>query len=520
LLMGLALVTAGCGGGGGGGPSAAGPQTATIRIDLATRAVTVVEQPSRLELESDDTAAWAGVGNPLSFDLRIKNNYSRLLFNVKAVCTGITGDAAATAVGDGTYDGDPFVYYGPNALDLAATVSRVLTIENISAATGTLELSLSLVNHKMLFGSDDYYDGNLWAGDSAGTATSFEIDINQFGNVGYGSPGSSSGYSNPMNGCCSPDGRYLYYGCRNQPAIITVDTTTMTPTLGVDLTGADNIKMDDTGTGSIGFTRSVSMSPDGDFLYVTLHTGGHLYENSISNYESLGGTIELVRINRSTMVEVDRVVLFSNIDEAQARSLTISADGRRGALAIKVYSDSYGNPAATVQGKFVTLDLTTMTPTIHDVSAIGLEVSQATISPGGSKVYFTIENVADNLLRVKDLGTGTITTVGPAPSFTLEYVKEMPFGPDGRLYIASYNGLAIYNPSNNTLVEPATTGSDVYGIAFSGNGKRYYVMRSDDLVQCFDIATDAPVVAEADGAAEIDCGDGFEEGHAFLCTPY
>jgi len=273
----LVSLTVGCGGGGGGGPAAPGPQTATIRIDLATRAVTVVQQPTHLKLTPDALAVWPGVGNPLTFELGIKNNYPRLLFNLKAVCTGITGDATATATGEGTFDGDPYIYYGPNALDLAANASRLVTIENVGAATGTLELSFSLLNHRMLFGSEDYYDGNLWLADSSGTATSFEIDINQFGNVGYGSPGGSSGYSNPMNGCCSPDGRYLYYGCRNQPAIITVDTTTMTPTLGADLTGADDIRMDASGEGSIGFTRSVTLSPDGEFLYVTLHTGGHLY---------------------------------------------------------------------------------------------------------------------------------------------------------------------------------------------------------------------------------------------------
>ena len=34
------------------------------------------------------------------------------------------------------------------------------------------------------------------------------------------------------------------------------------------------------------------------------------------------------------------------------------------------------------------------------------------------------------------------------------------------------------------------------------------------------VASCIVLAAEADGAAEINCGDGFSKGHAFLCSPY
>jgi hypothetical protein len=529
LALTLGFLAAGCGGGssgGGGAPVPIGTQTGKISIDLATLDVLVTEQPTNLPLVPSSMAAWAGIGTPLTFDLGIQNGYGRLLFNLKAVVTDLTGDPAAFATGDGMYDGKPFFYYGPNALDLAAQADGTITVDGLSAAVGTIELSFEFVNHKMLFGSESYYDGNLWAADSSGVGISTEIDINQFGNVGYAS--SSSGYSNPMGGCCSPDGRFLYYGCRNQPGIIIVDTTTMTPMMGADLTGNDNIRNDNSGLGSIGFTRSVTMSPDTNYLYVTLVTQGHLYENVTDSYETGIMTVELVQLARTTLAEIGRSVILDNVDEVMARNLTISSNGLLGALALKVYSPTYGNPVATVQGKFATVQLATMTATLRDVSAVGPEVQYATIAPDGSHAYFVVEDAGavvlpgpgDNLLRRMNLSTSAIETVGTATSFALEDIKRMVFGPDGRLYVLSYNGFAIYDPATDTLSEPTVTGTNLYDIAFSADGANYYIMRSDDLVEAFDITTDTSVPSEATGSPEINCNDGFEEGHAFLCTPF
>ena len=524
LLLGIIALgggLAGCGSSSGGGAATViGPQLATVQVDLATLDLTITQQPSHVALTAPPTATWGGPGMPLRFDLEAANNYPRLLFNLKAVVTGITGDAGAVAMGDGMFDGKPFTYYGPEAIDLGASALRQVRIDGVTQTTGVLEITFEFLNHRMMLGSADYYDGQLQFCDASGSGMEGEVDINQFGLVGYGSPGTSSGYSNPMEGVFSPDGRYFYCGCRNQPAIITVDMTTLTPTLGEDLTGNDNIKMDDTGTGSLGFTRSLAMSPDAQFLYVVLVENGHLYENVTSEYESLDTSVHVIKIQISTMTEVGRATLLTGVDEVIGKMVTMTADGTKGALALKVYSSSYGNPAATVQGKLVTLDLGAMTFTIHDVSSVGTEVCQATISPDGSRVYFVVDDAGDNLLRVLDLGSNMISTVGTATSFTLEYVKRMPWGPDGRLYLPTYNGFAIYNPATDTLIEPTVTNVRTYDIAFTSDstGTFYYLMRDDDLVECFDITTDTSVPSPADGGAEIDAPD-FSQGHAFALTP-
>lgn len=519
----VSLLFCGCGGGGGGGgggPVVAGigAQTAKIEIDLATLAITVTEAPTHLTLTPEPAANWIGLGTPLTFGLGIENGYGRLLFNLKAVVESIS-DVAGTATGDGTFDGKQFFYYGPNALDVAAMANGAITLENLSSDTGTLELELTFLNHKMFFGSNGYYDGDLYANDGAGTGMSHFIDIGQFGSSGQGDS-TSSGNGTPFEGCCSADGRYAYFGCRNQPAIIILDTTTMTPTLGTDLTGADNIKHDGDGTGSWGFTRGVTMSPDGQFLYVMLHTNAEMYECSISVYDDLNGTIELVKLNRATLAEVSRVTILSGIDEVHAHPLRISSDGTRGSCSLHVYDSSYGHPTVTVQGKIVALNLVTMTPTIHDVSSVGLEVERATVTPDGQSIYLAFSDSSfGGLYRMPFLG-GAITEVGPAiTGFTWQYCKKLDFGPDGRLYIVAYSGFAIYNPATNTMSEPARSNNAAYGLGFCASEGRYYVMRDDSLIECRAVGTDSIVPSPADGDDEIASPD-HSEGHSFLISPF
>ncbi len=81
-----------------------------------------------------------------------------------------------------------------------------------------------------------------------------------------------------MIGANSPDGRRVWFGLRNQPALMALDTTTMTPAIGDDLSSSTGIAFHE--SGSVGTVRSVVPSPDQRYRYASLTEGAHVYECS------------------------------------------------------------------------------------------------------------------------------------------------------------------------------------------------------------------------------------------------
>ncbi|NRA35478.1 MAG: fibronectin type III domain-containing protein [Polyangiaceae bacterium] len=495
------------------------PQEITLTVDPTDNSITVTGQSSLFPVVPDGDAVWAGLGNDMTLDLDIQNLIGRLAFNVKVAVTSVSDGSVLNSAG--TYDGNPFLFLGVAGMDLDAVTAHDLVITGIASAASPIEITLSIVNHPILFGTTDYYGGNLHLYDGGGTGLSEVVDIDQFT---FG--GGTSSYSAPMHGVVSPDGRHAYFGLRNQPAALIVDLLTLVPTIGADLSGG-TIAHD--GSGSIGFTRGVSMSPGGEFLYVTLNRNLHNYECTSNNYTD-DGSIEVVKLDRATMGEVGRLVLATGFDEAQGRQVRLSADGSRGAVAVRVYSSLYGSPAEVVHGKFHVFDTATMTAidgdtgadggasTAFDVSSVGARVDLAAMSPDGTQVYVGVSD-GDTQLRVVDVATGAITALSAAPNCSAsDLTVELSFGADGRLYWVTDGEFCIYDVDTASWATTFEVGTNSRSVKFDAFGD-YFVFDHGASVQQFSMATDIAKTNPADGSTTLPVL-ALDEGHAEAITPF
>lgn len=500
------------------------PQTATLVINPTTLEVTVSEQPDNLTISVANNATWAGVGTPLRFSVRAQNDFNRLVFNLKAVVTSVSEGTTLDATGQ--YDGNSYYYYGQSGIDLAASKSVDVAFDGITG-TGDVTVNLSFVNHMLYLATTDYYGGQLWAYDSGGTEQAMELNFNQFGNAGTYTTTTSNGNSAPMESVVSSDGRFAYFGVRNQPTVVVLDTVSMTMTEGPDLVGADNILHDGTGMGSIGFTRGLMMSPDDEFLYVILMSNAHNYECSITGFEALAGTVELVKLERTTLAEVGRSVLLSGISSAQGRRAGLSTDGSRVAVSIKIYDSSYGEPVADVHGKIFVVNTSDMSIVdgdsatagnqAFDVIAHGAEVNRAAIAPGGNTVYA----LSRGLFYSVDLGTGDTALIDPPMDSPLSLgAKEMNFGPDGRLYGSTNSGNFIYDTALNTYDSVDDT-ANTFGVHFPAVGDSYFWMFAGTRpgLRWRQLSDDQVIDNPATGTGDM-IAPGADEGHASLMTPF
>ena len=522
----VVAVLAGCGSSSGGGSTPGfvepGVQTATIEVDLTTLAVSVAGQPTNLVLAPQGNATWAGAGTPLSFDLGITNNYGRILFNIKPTIDS-TNDAGAAPMGDGMYDGKPFFYWGHQGLDLAASRTNTITINNVTIS-GTLTIEMTIHNHPMMFGTGQYYSDEMRTCDSSGT--NMQGIIPEFrsgttlGLAGYGSPGSSSGHTNGFSGVITSDSRYIYWGARNQPGIIRVDTITMSAVMTTDLTGNNSIKHDDDGTGSLGFVRGVCMSPDEQFLYAVLSTGGHMYEGVDNEFEALGMTLELVKVRRSDMAILGRAVVLSNVDEVYGSRPHMSADGSLVAFCTKTDDTTSGNPT-TVRSKVFVVTTSTMSFATHDLSGDTASLGMVALSPDGSEIYYTARDDSNNALHRYVRASGVITEF--ASSNPKVGASSTPRTQDmrwigGRLYVsANQDGLHVYDPNAATYTQLAV--SNFCGpIQVALDEQSVFVQQEDsDVTWNFAIPAGTPINAPATGASPID-STSVDNCHAFIMT--
>ncbi|MBK9072533.1 MAG: fibronectin type III domain-containing protein [Myxococcales bacterium] len=508
-------------------------QTATLSSDVATHEVTVTSQPENFNLSGSvrEFITFAP-GAPLGLALRVQNSTGRPVFNLKAVVTSVSDGMSKIGIGaHGNFAGSPFIHFGNAGIDIGATRTQYLGISGYDDTATSIDLEITLVDSPVVLTTDSYSGGNLYASDLSGVGFVTELDINQF------TFGGKDGNSNTMRGVVSPDGRYAYYGLRNQPAVLVVDLTTLTPMVGPSLVGTELAH--DT-TGAVGMTRAVTMSPDGMYLYVTLMTEMHAYECSTSSYDGTEqgdikdpasiGTIEVVKLDRATLAEVDRAVLLTGVSEAQGRELTLSADGSRGAIAIKVNDEGYGVPAEQVHGRFFVINTSDMSIVdgddaadfqSFDVSAYSAKVYAATISPDGTSVYVLTTSDDSPLVNV-EIATGTATPVdGHGLSGDL-YTKNLTFGPDGRLYWMDYYvGGHIFAPGASATEGTWTHGLDtnVRDIAFIPSTLQYvHFLFNDSSAKVYDLATDALVNSESDDEAARWIGN--LAAHSSLVTPF
>ncbi len=510
------------------------PQAATIEIASPTTnpVVTVTKQPLYGKLTG--TAAYDAVTG-LTLSLGVENDAARIVFNQKAVIDAIN-DAALTATSDGTdMNGDVAAYYGPEAMDIAASKSR----DFVLTGTGSVDpivIDLHLASNPAGFSGVDYNRAALLIHDLSGAK---DAGGHLFGgSTMFDTVGFQPGNGTLKDGVFSEDGRMYYAGIKNMPYVVTVDMTKLTAVAGTDLS---------TGLTGIGFTSNVVMSPDGKYLYTSVTTGGHQFDNAGANIsmpvETKTREIELVKIDLATMTEAGRVKLFSdpapvvdgNAHYPKAAGLAITPDGARAVAPI------HGT------GMIWIVDLQTMTLIDTDAVAAGVQGVDAssvtttpnltTVSPDGAKAYVGSNHGVDEIVVV-DLATyktSTILSSSTAGGNGYGW-GSLVFGPnDGKLYITR-----CYNPSAQltsiSIFDPATqmhddvlptsfngSGLQIRGSAFSPDGKWLYSFeRQNDYVFVLDATTGAYLDTDGDPANGVTpfTSNNIDDGHAIGVTPF
>ncbi|MHC5010571.1 MAG: hypothetical protein ACYTG6_06405 [Planctomycetota bacterium] len=521
----LALLLVACGGGSGGGTpppvGPPGPQVGSLSVDLASGTVTVTTQPSHLTLSG--AAVYDAGTMTVAIDLDVLNSaFGRLIFNLKAQVTG-TNEGSVT--GDGTFGGDPYVYYGPNALAPGAMETRTITVNNVTGAVDPITVDLALPNHPMIFVPQGSGPSGMQAVDSSGSGQSFAIDNDAL----IWDSVANNGNNWTSDGVVSPDGRFLYTGFRCQPTVVVIDTTTMTPVLTADLSGAGNLQTD--GSGTIGTVDKVRMSPDTRFLYAPLTLNRHTYDDTLQGAMGSNPDCYLVKIDRATMTEVGRVTLIlGSTNDARAKAFSCNAAG------------TWGVTSLNQEGQVFLIDLVTMTiidtdagvPGVqpYDVSAMGMAPRDAAMSPDGSRIYvgFTGDDGSDGTLGVIDTATGMMTPLPLPSTYVRNYIGNLVFGPDGKLYFAhGYTtivgepGLSIYDPATMLWTEFYDPSDALVSLFFSHDGTRYYTLLynlSPNEIRAYQIGTDTVIPNEADGGPGIVLPQSGNWGHLGVITPF
>ena len=489
-------------------------QTGDISVDLGTGVVTVNNQPTMLPLMG--TAVYDNVLMTLTIDLTAQNDFPRLLNNLKVLVSNLN---EGTVTGDGNFGGTPYVHYGLDALDLGASAVAQIVVDGVTGATDPITFDVEFLNHRMLYG-DGRWDVGLIRIDASGTGINDAISSEP---LGYNGAVDDSSFD---DGVVSPDGKFVYVANRNQPAITVIDTTTGTASIGIDLTtGGPAIAFD--ATGSVGFTDSVDVSPDGQFLYTVLTEGDHPGSSDVQGARA-ATDVYLVKVNRATLVEDSRVQLVAaDATFAKGKGFDMDSAGTVGAVCIKELGQVFMVDLTTMA--IIDTDPLTAGDQPFDVSATSTDPRQVAVSPAGDTLYVAYAGFGTGALDVIDVGTGLITPL-PLLSPTVDgQIGEFGFGQDGRLYYenpessATEAALSIYTPSGGgswVEVFSPSTGVNAYGMAFTEDGSRYYLFdASSKALHEFDATTDTIVPNEADGGLTIP-GSEIDSGHASMVSPF
>ena len=117
---------------------AVGSLTAQLTYDTTNNTLAMPTVPANIAL-TGTTAALSGT--TLTVSLKLTNNTNKYFHNFKAEVASATN---ATFTGsDGTADGLPFKYFGPNAFGPGASVTKDLTFTVTAGTTATINLTLA-----------------------------------------------------------------------------------------------------------------------------------------------------------------------------------------------------------------------------------------------------------------------------------------------------------------------------------------------------------------------------------------
>jgi hypothetical protein len=459
-------------------------RAATLSIAL-DGTVTVTDPVAGVTLAG--TAVYTDAADTIDVTLTVTNMEPRLLFNLKAMF-GALGQGAVTA--DGTINGTTFAYYGPEALDAAASKMATFQLTAIDGAVDPVTVELTFRTDPT-WATQGNWDESPMLSDSSASGMGVFGDSQPFG---YRMTDGDSIYNSAV---FSPDGRRLFLASHNMPIVIVKDMTTLEDTVGATL---------DAGVGAVRWMR---LSNDGSSLYVLLITGDHIYPDSGTGggagCQSGSGTcansppdVVLVELQTSDLTEVGRVTLLADAADKGTRGylFDISADGTRAAVPI--------HPP----GEIAFVDLTTMTVIDTDSATAGtqnLDVSATYADPhgvafsaDGATLYVVPRQGTGGLVAI-DTTTYVATPIAATTAVDRTATGMLVRGPDGRIYDGHRGApeLQIFDPSDSSWVEIDLV-SQARGVAFLRDGR--YLTHNGATAQVRDPGDDSADVLNADRA--------------------
>ncbi len=475
--------------------------TITIADPTGTPVVTVTKQPVGMTLSVANAVIVppvAGGSVTVGFDLTAVSGVERRVFNLKAIVAATTQGAV---VPDGTLPGGkPFAHFGPRALVEGSEVTRQMQFSGLTGVVDPVTVDLELGDAPMLYGGGGYNDGitavdTSWAGN--------ESQLDPTGLTYGGANGTID------SAVMTADESTIYLANRSMPSLIALDTETFEATLSPSLSVLAN------SPNGVGCTGGVALSPDEQYLYTVLIDGNHMYDGSDADGDGSDAvTIELVRIERATLAEVDRVTLMSSMEVdnnyIRARTFAISPDGSTAAIPLKGASAVALVDLATMT--LIDTDAVAAGTQLLDVSvqAAGDDVRGVAFSADGSTVYLPTYLTSADVIEV-DVATFAVTTRALDNPLLGGRTTDAQLGPDGRLYIvrrnvdAAASGVVAIDLAGGTQTEYLANRT-AYGLTFTPDGT-HAVVHSNSGFELIDLATGE--LADLD----LDAGNG-QTGYA------
>ena len=440
-------------------------QAGDLSVDLSSGAVSVGTAPTGYTLAG--SATYDETAGSVEVTIDLTSLRARRVFYPKLAVRSLTG---ASVEGDATYEGDPVINFGPEAMLPGVAVSRTFTLTGVDGSTDPLSLDFEIVDHRAALAPEDYSDPSVLV-DLGGTGLDVSIDTDA---IGF-----KPSEGQMTRGFFREDGAVAYGGARNKPVVAMYDADTATITEALSL-------------GTFGSVAAVHPSPDGRWIYAAYATT-HLYDSGSND-----PTMELVRIERDTMTEESRVELEGSFpNDAVPRNFNISADGSRVAVLMR---DA---------GRVFVVDTDTMTvidgdTTTDDENGFNTDIdddyghdipSAIALSTDGSTLYVGYRY--PNEVDVIDVASWTVTDTWYHPTYTSSsiYSSNLHVDAEGDLHWLSQNGglVTFDTATGDATLQTGSIGEDWLAAEWGHDGTTLFLRQesgSGANIWGFDTSTD------------------------------
>lgn len=425
-----------------------------------TPVVTITTQPNDLVLAA--TASFNA--GSLTLDLDVTNNTGVTLHSPKAVVTSANlGDLTET----GTVGADPYVRIG-TGFGLGASESQSLVFTGVDASADPMVIDLTIAHDETLLIGGTHKDTGVAVrlfDTATGTLTASVACV---GPSFSGNDGSRCSLRDPV---MSLDGQFLYGGSNSTAHVKQIDLTTGALVQALQL---------DTGPGSV---RGVTMSHDGATLYA-------LHSRRCPGGDRGTGGVDLVEIDRATLVESDRLALHPTSTLWSGESIALSPDGETLVVTTANYQGDHGNVFDQALhlvdvATFALIDTDNVQGGVQSFDPLLLKPRLAEFH-GNDVLYFSQRQVgmaATAKVDVSQLRAGNPAAVDvvSAASIRPDRIKS---GPDGRVWELSDGELRAHD--DGVFDEFAIDGGGGgYGgsIVFSVDGNRVWSVGPASLVE-------------------------------------